>query len=277
MKAFLSLALPLLGSCATHVYEFSPLATKIFQLVETGAVGWAVPVEPETRTIGHEVWFSTALGSGRIRMGPRSILAERGLIELSLTEDDLMVMKTLKRDKPVRGIGHWSIPVDTSLWETTSTFTLENQAVVQTSDKIKFDFTKHDIELSRLPLSFFENAWDMDVVREYNSRLMVPCTELERGRNGEALSFMLGEFSIDIREVTDLDAELLALRDSGWCPLNVILGALTPTIGRTILEQYDLVLDASNYRIVVLTKSSIMPAQPLIKYRLDRDASIGSI
>ena len=277
MKAILSLALPLWGSWATHVYEVFPLATKIFQLVETEAVGWAVAVEPETRTIGHEVWFSTELGSGRIRMGPRSILAERGLIQLSLTEDDLMAMKTLKRDTQVRGIGHWSIPVDTSLWETTSTLTLENQAVVQTSDNIKFDFTKHDIELSRLPLCFFENAWGLEVVREYNSRLMVPCTELEQRRNGEALSFMLGGVSIGIHEVANRDAEFSAMRDVGWCPLNVILGALTPTIGRTILEQYDLVLDASNYRIVVLPKSSIRPAQPLMKYRLDRDFSPDAI
>ena len=99
---------------------------------------------------------------------------------------------------------------------------------------------------------------------------MVPCDELEKRRNTGGFSLKLDDVSISIHEVMDVDHEFADLRQSGWCPVNVILGAIRPTIGRTILEQYDLILDKSNNRMIVVPKSSLTPERPLMKYRLDR-------
>ena len=53
----------------------------------------------------------------------------------------------------------------------------------------------------------------------------------------------------------------------------MIVGASKPAIGRTILEEYDLILDARSERIIVLPKFNITPTRPLMKYRLDAEFS----
>lgn len=270
MKQFLSLALPLWKISASHVYERADLEMQIDQLVATEAVGWAVPMEPLFRGIGPEVWFSTDLGSDRVMMGPFSVLAIRSLIQLSLDDNDRMVMKVLKPDTQINGIAEWSVPDGASYWGTSSTLVVGNQAVEQTFDGTIFDFVRRDIEFSPLPMNFFENAWSLDSVQVHNSRLMVPCDELERRRTTGGFSLKLNDVWISIHKVMDVDHEFAGLRLSGWCPVNVILGAIRPTIGRTILEQYDLMLDKSNNRMIVVPKSSLTPERPLMKYRLDR-------
>ena len=214
MKAILSLALTLWKIAATHVYEYTVLEVKIDQLVASEAVGWAVSVEPLLESTGPEVWFATDLGFDRIRMGPWSLLAIRSKMHLSLGPNDQMVMKILERDWQVTGISEWPVvlDVDVASWVTSSRLMLEDKAVELASNGIPFNFTKSDIELGSLPMSFFEDAWSMDTVREHNSRLMVNCDELERRRNTEGLSVKLGDVSIPIREMAYMDAELSQLR-----------------------------------------------------------------
>ena len=268
MRSIISLALPLWGISASHVYDHAPLESRIHELVETKTVGWAVPVELPSMLSGPEVWFATEMGSDKVRIGPWSTLARKSSIQLSLADNDQMSMKLLARNTEVNGISQLSVANTASFWGSNARLSFENRVVGRV--QVVFDFYKRDIELN-LPLRFFADVWSMGAIREYKSRLLVPCSELERRRNSGGLNFKIGDVSIAIREVINVDAEISELRQEGWCPLNVMLNAPSLTIGRTILEQYDLLLDASNLRMVVLAKSNTRPARPLMKYRLDRD------
>lgn len=84
------------GMAAT-VYENVPIETRIDQLVETEAVGWAVLLSSPDGLVGPAVWFSTSLGNDGIKMGPRSELASKGSLHLSMNEDKLVVMKIFPR------------------------------------------------------------------------------------------------------------------------------------------------------------------------------------
>lgn len=273
MKQFLTLALPLWGIAASHIYEYANLRAEIDKLVATEAIGWAVPVEAFDPRGGPEVWFSTDIGNDRVKIGPWSELAMGSLIRLSRDPNNQMVMKVLKPDSQPTGIGEWPVPDETPDWETTTPLVLGSKIVDQSMNEIRFDFRRNDIEFTSVPISFFRDAWDLELVALHKSRLLVSCAELQR-KGSERFTMNVGGVSIRIDEVADADPELSGFRDMGMCPLNVLLNAVRPTIGRTILEQYDLILDGFNSRIVILPKSAVTPTRPLMKYRLDPEFSI---
>ena len=53
------------------------------------------------------------------------------------------------------------------------------------------------------------------------------------------------------------DASFSSLRDAGWCATNVLFDQGMRRIGKALLEQYDLILDARKNRFFALTKSDM--------------------
>ena len=263
-----------LGASASFVYEFIPLAPQLEQLVEAEAVGWAVPVEPHDGTIGPEIWFSTALGNDRLNFGPRSELASASLLRLSLDANNQIIMKVLKPDTVIHEIGDWEVPIPASNWESFAELKIEGESLGLNYDLVRIDLRSDDFHFNADALSLFQAAWPEGAVSEHNSRLVVACAELN-WRDGLGFTLTFGEIPITVRRYDDVNGEFSDLIDSGFCPLNVVLGRARRAIGRAILEQYDLVLDARNHRIQAISKSGRSLEDPLLKYQLDREFAMG--
>ena len=256
--------LPLLAASSPILNEAISSQFPMDELIATEAVGWAFPNGSEQLQNGPEIWFATDLGIYRIEIGPRSVLAQSSLIQLSLNANKLMVMKILKPGRLLDGLAGWHLAHPWSDWETNSVIELEGHRLTDHSENTHFDFTSHDMAFRSLDI--FHGIWSPDRIRSHESRLLIACSELE-GRNG--FTMKVRGISIPIHELDDLASEFSNLKKSGWCPLNVVVDAERQSIGLAILENYDVVLDGMNRRMIVVPKTQITPTTPLMKYRLD--------
>ena len=268
MKRLVLIALGVAVSSTASIYETISPEFAIDELIATEAVGWAVPLASVQSENAPEVWLATDLGNNRIEVGPWSDLARRSLVRMSLNANNQIVMQVLKPDTLLHELGGWPVLENANDWRISSVIEYEGRRLRVNPQEILIDFSKQDIEFQSL--DFLHAIWAPNHVRSHNSRLLVSCSELE-GRN--RFTIMLGDVPIHIREVDELASEFTELKNSGWCPLNVVVDAERQSIGRSILEDNDVVLDGMNRRIVVVPKSEITPNSPLMKYRLDPSGS----
>ena len=264
MVSSMSLALSLVGIAVSSVYETVPLDQKLNELVATEAVGWAVARDPLDEGPGPDMWFSTELGNGWLNLSPGSDLAAMSLLRIGFSRNNEMTMKILLPDSTSEPFPEWKLDDQRDVWETHQKVVLPGRRPNVAFEKVEIDLTRMDIELPDSAIERFPSATAM----EREGRLMFRCGDFDRW-TGTAFHIQVGEVRIAIRELADLSEEWIEMKSDGWCATNVVLGSQHPILGRAVLEQYDLILDARKRRILVSKRMLLAPNYPLLRYRLD--------
>lgn len=264
MIRIINLLLSFAGMAVCAVYESISLVPRLDELVATEAVGWAVAREPLDEGPGPDMWFSTEMGSDWLNVSPGSELAAMSMLRIGLNRNNEMTMKILQPESTIKVIAEWKLEDQADVWETYGSLMLPRRRQAVTFEKVEIDVTQMDIKLPHSAIERLRSG----TVMEKEGRLMLRCTELDRW-TGEAFHIEVGEVRIAIQELADLREEWISMKSEGWCAMNVVLGGSRPVLGRAILEQYDLILDARKRRILVAKRMFLTPNNPLLRYRLD--------
>ena len=250
------------ASFAPHVYEFSHIPFQVKEWATKQATGWAIPV---TTSFVQEVdlWVSTELGNRVIKIGPNSHVLEESFLRLGLTEDGFLAVQFLDHI-PVNGIiGSWNLEGTSDKWTFDTQVSVKDSALIGDQQSVRFDLGKNDIELGGMTRSDLEKILPTAKFAYRDNRLMLPCSMLAK-TNGVALTIMVGGIPVEIRRIDEYNDH-----GSDLCGTNLLLGIITTTIGRSFLNQYDVLLDGRNRKLHVLAKGSVYPKPAVVKYRMD--------
>ena len=262
-------------SCA-FVYQTSKFYDSAFDdsdimnLINSETVGWAVPLGESTE---HDpeipVWFSTEHGNFIIDIGEHSGIYDESLVRFSLNSEHTTVMQLLKPDRVLEGsVSTLPGGAEGGRWVIDATWRIGESAVVL-DGPIEIDFRTDDIWI---PVASLDSVHPAEQEKRVGNRIFFFCQEMDASPR---VNMVIGtaRVAVLIREVRvhDTDESTVNLRASGWCPMNIQISDLNdyPTIGRTILETNDVVLDGPNQRILVSEKTGVEPATPLVRYHLD--------
>ena len=247
---------------AAHVYPSSDLDAHIKELAATDATGWAIAVA-KTYVRDVDLWVTTQLSNGMLDIEPKSDALAKTLLRVGQTPDGHLAVKFTERIPEDDLIGVWEIEGSTSDWKFDAEVIMGDSEPTGNVKRVEFDLGRDEIRLDSEMLPRFKATFPTTTVNEKTERLMMPCSELAE-KNGVALTFMVGRIPIEIRKVDELSDE-----GSDMCATNLRFGLILNTIGRSFLNQYDVLLDAQNRKLHVLSKRSFYPKTPLMKYRMD--------
>jgi len=261
MRYFLSLPLLSLGA---HVYHRTNLRPDLALLIDSEAEGWAVPVQD---TEDESVWFSTQRGNDILQIGPESELALLSPLMLSLDPTGIARMKILKPEPFPSGGAELPVMDVPMNWVVETEMKSEN-VVLRNMKSFIFSLFAEEIQLDDFSFADLEKAWSPETVRLYRHRLQVKCDVL----SSRKLHVMIGNVPLTVLEMKEPIGLFAVQKSEGWCPSNIVFNGEARVLGIALLEQYDVVLDAANSRIVLLPKSSTQThLPPLRTYRVDSE------